>query len=238
VNPRQAAQAALAAPTYRYIQGAMLVVLVIAFTTSFESGSEGAKRLGYPEDFIAALPLVCDVIAGVATFIHGRVRKDAQMRRLSAQFVLVPMLLSWGANSVDHVNRAGAGDWATAGVIAWYTGVVIGAGICPVAVAALLHLSTKYVDFEQRQNARTSLAETRSKATSVKPRTDPAPTKPVTIADAVAADEQPEAEQPTATGLTVAEWYALNPTATAKEIQLATGCARSYSYRLVKENAS
>lgn len=146
----------LEAPTYRYIQAAMLVVLVIAFVTSFESGSAGAKRLGYPEGFVAALPLVCDVIAGLATFIHSRVRNDPKMRRLAAQFVLIPMLLSWGSNSVDHVNRAPAGDWATAGVAAWTAAVILAAGICPVAVAALLHLSTKYVEHELRQNERAS----------------------------------------------------------------------------------
>lgn len=149
----------LAAPTYRYIQGAMLVVLVIAFVTSFESGSAGAKKLGYPEDFVSALPLVCDVIAGVATFIHSRVRGDAPMRRLAGQFVLVPMLLSWGANSVDHVNRAPAGPgWTSTETSAWIAAVVLAAGICPVAVAALLHLSTKYVDFELRQAARAEQA--------------------------------------------------------------------------------
>lgn len=159
----------LGAPTYRYIQAAMLVVLVIAFVTSFESGSAGAKRLGYPEDFVAALPLVCDVIAGVATFIHGRVRSDAQMRRLAAQFVLIPMLLSWGSNSVDHVTRAPAGDWNAWGVGAWTGAVILAAGICPVAVAALLHLSTKYVEHEQRQTERTSDSSgTRASARDVK----------------------------------------------------------------------
>lgn len=143
-----------AIPTYRLIQGAMLVVLGIAFTTSFQSGSEGAGRLGFAPIFVASLPLVCDVVAAVATAIHGRVRKDREMRRLTAWFVLVPMGLSWGANSVDHTYRAAAAadgwpPWARAG---WFTGVVLGAGICPVAVAAMLHLSTRYVEFEQRTN--------------------------------------------------------------------------------------
>lgn len=166
----------LDAPTYRYIQGAMLVVLAVAFVTSFESGSAGALRLGYPAGFTAALPLVCDVIAGVATFIHGRVRTDPPMRRLAAQFVLVPMLLSWGANSVDHVTRAPAGaTWQPLAVTAWIAAVVVAAGICPVAVAALLHLSTKYVEFEQRQTAVEPTQKARVAAPSGDAATRPTP---------------------------------------------------------------
>lgn len=138
--------------TYRLIQGAMLVVLVTAFVTSFQSGSAGAGFLGFDPHFVASLPLVCDVIAGVATAIHGRVRRDKQMRRLASWFVLVPMVFSWGANSVDHVFRASkaAEGWSSGARSAWFFGVVLAAGICPVAVAALLHLSTRFVEFEQR----------------------------------------------------------------------------------------
>lgn len=139
-------------PAEQYIHGAMLVVLAVAFVTSFESGSEGARELGYPEGFEAALPLVCDVVAGVATVIHARVRADAAMRRLAAQFVLGPMLLSWGANAVDHVKAAPADvTWPEWGQVAWIVAVVLAAGICPVAVAALLHLSTKYAEYQRRQ---------------------------------------------------------------------------------------
>lgn len=155
------------APTYRYLQVAMLLVLGTAFVTSFESGTEGAKRLGYPEGFESALPLVCDVIAGVATLIHGRVRGDRQMRRLASLFVLVPMLLSWGANSVDHLGSAPADPrWLLAAQVGWVAGVILAAGICPVSVAALLHLSAKFVEYEQRQAEK---AERRA-ASTPKPR--------------------------------------------------------------------
>lgn len=139
--------------TYRVIQLAMLVILGTAFVTSFKSGAEGAGRLGYDPSFTISLPMVCDVIAGAATAIHGRVRKDKDMRRLAAWFVLIPMLLSWGSNSVDHAYRAAAAadGWVPLARVAWYGGVILAAGICPVAVAGLLHLSTKYQEFEQRQ---------------------------------------------------------------------------------------
>jgi hypothetical protein len=139
-------------PAEHYIHTAMLVVLCVAFVTSFESGSEGARTLGYPAGFEFSLPLVCDVVAGVATVIHSQVRNDAPMRRLAAQFVLGPMLLSWGANAVDHVKAAPVDTgWPVEAQIAWIVGVVLAAGICPVAVAALLHLSTKYAEYKRRQ---------------------------------------------------------------------------------------
>lgn len=177
--------------TYRMIQGAILVVLVVAFVTSFQSGSDGAGRLGYPPVFVVALPLVCDVVAGVATAIHGRVRKDKQMRRLVSWFVLVPMALSWGANSVDHAYRAAdaATGWPQAARIGWFVGVVLAAGICPVAVAALLHLSTRFLEFEQRASGKTSRAEAAAKSTA---RITAEPAKPVTTpkpAPRVAADD-------------------------------------------------
>lgn len=153
----------LSAPTYRYIQAAVLVVLVIAFVTSFESGSKGAKTLGFPAGFEASLPIVCDVVAGVATFIHGRVRGDKPMRRLATQFVLGPMLLSWGANAINHASASPIGPgWSQWQATGWLAAVILAAGICPVAVAALLHLSTKYVEFEHRQ------AERAEKATAQK----------------------------------------------------------------------
>lgn len=163
-------RAVLAAPTYRFLQGGMLVVLVIAFATSFESGRAGARLLGFPveavdgtgHDFTAALPLVCDVVAGLATFVHGRVRTDPAMRALAARFVLVPMLLSWGANAIDHVHRAPAGvDWHPLGRASWIVAVIIGAGICPVAVAALLHFAAKFVEFEQREAEQAAQAAAR-----------------------------------------------------------------------------
>ncbi len=161
----------VAIPTYRLITVAMLVILGIAFTTSFQSGSDGAARLGFPDTFRAALPLVCDVIAGVATAIHGRVRQDKPMRRLASWFVLIPMLLSWGSNSIDHAYRAAPaaqawGQWEQA---SWFTAVVLAAGICPVAVAALLHLSTRFVEFEQRQIERTKVVTEVIKPPAVRP---------------------------------------------------------------------
>jgi len=154
------------ASTYRLIQLAMLVILGTAFITSFKSGAEGAVRLGFDQNYKVALPLVLDVISGAATVIHGRVRRDKDMRRLAAWFVLVPMLLSWGANSVDHAYRAAdaAAGWPTAARAAWYVGVILAAGICPVAVAGLLHLSTKYQEFEQRQARTSKPAESKASA--------------------------------------------------------------------------
>lgn len=152
--------------TYRLIQSAILVMLGVAFATSFQSGADGAGRLGYPPIFEAALPLVCDVVAGVATAIHGRVRQDPAMRRLVTWYVLVPMALSWGANSVDHAYRASTASthWSAAGQISWFSGVVLAAGICPVAVAALLFLNTRFLEFEQRQAPVTDeVAEARTK---------------------------------------------------------------------------
>lgn len=138
--------------TQRCLQAAMLTVLAVAFLTSFESGRRGGQLLGYPGPiYAAALPLVCDVVAGIATLIHHRVRTDPAMRRLAARYVLVPMLASWAANAVDHLGRAqSATVWPPAATVAWVVGVVVAAGICPVAVAGLLHLSTRYTEHEQR----------------------------------------------------------------------------------------
>lgn len=244
------------APTYRYIQAAMLVVLVIAFVTSFQSGSEGAKTLGFPTGFEAALPLVCDVVAGVATFIHGRVRGDAKMRRLAGQFVLIPMILSWAANSVDHVKNAPANPaWETWQQNFWVAGVILAAGICPVAVAALLHLSSKYVEFEQRQAEKADKAGQRQ-AEKAEKRTN-------TVADAVAAQKQrsrrddappapavtvsnPTAEQvdepavkPKLRGVpkpgSTLAWAVENWPVTAEQIEAATGCSRATAYRVLNK---
>jgi hypothetical protein len=138
----------LAHVTRGLLYTAVLVVIAVAFVTSFNSGASGAESLGYAPEFRASLPLVCDVVAAVATFMHAIARGDRQMRRTATGFVLVPMLLSWGANAIDHVDRAEPGPWA-------WTAAVIGlAGLCPVAVAALLYLSTKFHEFEQRQAKR------------------------------------------------------------------------------------
>lgn len=176
------------------IQGAILVVLAVAFVTSFQSGAIGAGRLGYPDTFQIALPLVCDVVAGVATAIHGRVRRDKPMRRLVSWFVLVPMALSWGANSVDHAYRASdaATGWPITARIAWFAGVVLAAGICPVAVAALLHLSTRFLEFEQRSQIQLN----RPKSRNLPPKTAPVSTLPaakqVTPDDLAAARREKE----------------------------------------------
>jgi hypothetical protein len=140
-------------PTYRVLQAGILVVIAVSFTTSFKSGSAGAGLVGFDSSFLFALPLVLDVVAAMATVIHGRVRNDKEMRGLAAKFVLVPMLLSWGSNGIDHFQRAGhtADGWGHLAQGGWYAAVILGAGICPVAVAALLHLMAKYVEYEQRQ---------------------------------------------------------------------------------------
>ena len=234
------------APTYRYIQAAMLVVLVIAFVTSFQSGSEGAKTLGFPTGFEAALPLVCDVVAGVATFIHGRVRGDAKMRRLAGQFVLIPMLLSWAANSVDHVKNAPANpawtDWQQS---FWIGGVILAAGICPVAVAALLHLSSKYVDFELRQaekvEKRNNTVAAAVAAATPKPRSrrDDVPSAPAVTAPNLPELEQVEAPapKPQLRGLpkpgTPAAWAVENYPCTWEEVAEATSCSRATAFRAV-----
>lgn len=149
------ARLTLAHVTRGLLYTAVLVVIAIAFVTSFNSGASGALALGYAPEFKASLPLVCDVVAAVATFMHAIARDDRQMRRTATGFVLVPMLLSWGANAIDHVDRA------TDGPIGWTVAVVGLAGLCPVAVAALLYLSTKFREFEQRQAAKTQPAAPR-----------------------------------------------------------------------------
>lgn len=147
----------------------MLLVLGIAFATSFTAGSDGAHRLGYAGVFMYALPLVCDVVAAAATWIHGRVRTDRDMRRLAGWFVLTPMLLSWGANAIDHGFRAvPEPGWHAALAGLWIGAVVLAAGICPVAVAALLHFATRYADYEQRL-AKAAAAESERRAARAAP---------------------------------------------------------------------
>ena len=139
------------APTYRFLQAGIFVVLGIAFATSFSSGSSGAEILGYQPAFVASVPLICDIVAALAMVVHGRVRDDRSMRRLAAWFVLVPMLLSWAANALDHLRRTPAQPyWSDWSQWAWIGGVVVFAGLAPVAVAGLLHFMARYVEFEKR----------------------------------------------------------------------------------------
>lgn len=139
------------APTYRFLQAGIFVVLGIAFATSFSSGSSGARILGYQEQFVSAVPLICDIVAALAMVVHGRVRDDKPMRKLAAWFVLVPMLLSWAANALDHLLRAPAQPyWSVWAQRGWIAGVVIFAGLAPVAVAGLLHFMARYVEHQQR----------------------------------------------------------------------------------------
>ena len=170
-------------PTYRVLQAGILVVIAVSFTTSFKSGSAGAGLVGFDSSFLFALPLVLDVVAAMATVIHGRVRNDKEMRGLAAKFVLVPMLLSWGSNGIDHFQRAGhtADGWGQLAQWGWYAAVILGAGICPVAVAALLHLMAKYVEYEQRQVELAEVAKRKAeeKATAPKPEPKPKPAAPV-----------------------------------------------------------
>lgn len=140
-----------AIPRYRYFQFTILAVLAAAFVTSFSSGSSGAEKLGFPPEFLFTPPLICDIVAGLATLVHGWARTDASMRRLAAAFVMAPMLLSWAANAVDHVARKPRNPvWSELGQNAWLAGVILFAGLCPVAVAALLYFGTKFAEFERR----------------------------------------------------------------------------------------
>jgi hypothetical protein len=101
-----------------------------------------------------SFPLICDVVAMLATVVHGWARHDARMRRLAALFVMGPMILSWAANAVDHLANAGVTTFGeTYGEKAWTLWVVLAAGLCPVAVAALLYFATKFIEFEQRSAA-------------------------------------------------------------------------------------
>lgn len=148
---RGVVSSAVAIPRYRWIQLTILVVLVVAFVTSFQSGSEGARQSGYRAEFSASFPLICDVVAMLATVVHGWARHDATMRRLAALFVMGPMILSWAANAVDHLDNAHVTTLgATLGEKAWTLWVILAAGLCPVAVAALLYFATKFIEFEQR----------------------------------------------------------------------------------------
>lgn len=129
----------------------ILVVLTAAFVTSFKAGSHGAYLLGFPPEFLFTAPLICDIVAGLATLVHGWARDDEQMRTLATKFVMGPMVLSWAANSVDHLERAQPETtWPAAGQWAWIVAVIVFAGLCPVSVASLLFFSTKFREFERR----------------------------------------------------------------------------------------
>jgi hypothetical protein len=137
------------------VQVTILVILIAAFVTSFKSGSDGARILGFPPEFLFTAPLICDIVAGLATLVHGWARDDEPMRRLATWFVMGPMVLSWSANAVDHVGRAPVDPtWPPAGQCAWLAGVIVFSGLCPAAVAGLLFFSTKFTEFEQRQAER------------------------------------------------------------------------------------
>lgn len=138
------------------VQVTILAILIAAFVTSFKSGSDGARILGFPPEFLFTAPLICDIVAGLATLVHGWARDDEPMRRLATWFVMGPMVLSWSANAVDHVGRAPVDPiWPAAGQWAWLAGVIVFSGLCPAAVAGLLFFSTKFTEFEQRQAERT-----------------------------------------------------------------------------------
>lgn len=132
----------------------ILVVLVAAFVTSFKGGSHGAYVLGFPPEFLFTAPLICDIVAGLATLVHGWARDDDEMRTWATTFVMIPMLLSWMANAVDHLGRAQPDPtWPVAGQWAWIVGVILFAGLCPVSVASLLFFATKFREFERRAAA-------------------------------------------------------------------------------------
>jgi hypothetical protein len=157
------------------VQVTILAILIAAFVTSFKSGSDGARILGFPPEFLFTAPLICDIVAGLATLVHGWARDDEPMRWLATWFVMGPMMLSWSANAVDHVGRAPVDPaWPATGQWAWLAGVIVFSGLCPAAVAGLLFFSTKFTEFEQRQAER-------------------APKVPV---ETVAAEDEPEFVEP------------------------------------------
>lgn len=206
---------------------AVFVVIAIAFITSFSSGASGAQTLGYAPEFRASLPLVCDVVAAVATFMHAIARDDKQMRRTATGFVLVPMLLSWGANAIDHVARAEPGPWS------WTVAVVGLAGLCPVAVAALLYLSTKFREFEQRQAVKADVVKQRAarRAEPTAPK-EPSPTAPVPPA---VEESEPDEKKPSpAVGKRAAglEFARENWPVTGGAIKLAVGCSKAEADRI------
>lgn len=127
------------------------MVLVAAFVTSFKGGSHGAFVLGFPPEFLFTAPLICDIVAGLATLVHGWARDDDEMRTWATTFVMIPMALSWMANAVDHLGRAQPiPTWPAAGQWAWIAGIILFAGLCPVSVASLLFFATKFREFERR----------------------------------------------------------------------------------------
>lgn len=148
----------VAIPRYRWIQLTILAVLIAAFVTSFQSGAEGAHQSGYRAEFSASFPLICDVVAMLATVVHGWARHDVTMRRWCAGFVLVPLMLSWAANAVNHLANAGIilSRIETPDGWIWAVWVVLAAGVCPVAVAALLLFATKFTEFERRDAMRST----------------------------------------------------------------------------------
>lgn len=129
----------------------ILVVLTAAFGTSFKAGSHGAYLLGFPPEFLFTAPLICDIVAGLATLVHGWARDDTEMHRWATYFVIGPMGLSWAANAIDHLGRAQPDlSWPALGQWAWIAAVIVFAGLCPASVAGLLFFSTKFREFEQR----------------------------------------------------------------------------------------
>lgn len=181
VSAARTARGALAGmSTYRWLQVAVLVILVVAFITSFESGASGAAMLGYPEQFKRAFPLVVDVVAAVATIAHGRA-PTPQLRRLAVVFVLVPMTLSWGANALDHWTRALPQLPAGWPIQLWAAAVVLVAGVCPVAVAALLYFMGRYSDADRTTSrpAEPAVGAPAGKSERAQPDAAPAPVAPV-----------------------------------------------------------
>lgn len=231
-------------PRYRYVQVTILVVLAIAFVTSFSSGSEGARTSGYPAQFQAAFPLVCDIVAALATLMHGWARFDPKMRRLAALYVMGPMLLSWAANAVSHLGNAGItafGD--TRAAQAWTLWVILAAGLCPVAVAALLYVATKFAEFEQR------LATTGTKVETVVAETPPPvedepefiePARSLIVSTRVAppANKVPEPAKPILHSVPEIEEDAVvrvmqkhSVRREIAEIMVRDGCSRAVAYR-------
>ena len=155
----------------------ILVVLTAAFVTSFKAGSHGAFLFGFPPEFLFTAPLICDIVAGLATLVHGWARDDAPMRTLAATFVLVPMGLSWIANAADHLDRAQpVSTWPVLGQMAWIGAVILFAGLCPVAVASLLFFSTRFGEFERREaQAKVSRSETAQVSAEVEVNTEDEP---------------------------------------------------------------
>lgn len=244
------------APTYRFLQAGIFVVLGIAFATSFSSGSSGARILGYPDLFVSSVPLICDIVAALAMVVHGRVRDDRPMRRLAAWFVLVPMLLSWAANALDHLGRAPVvPQWDAEAQWAWIAGVVLFAGLAPVAVAGLLHFMARYVEHQQRTVAGSveelsqgTVGETVRTTSEIEPEfVEPAPLVRAVAVPSAAVETVPEVDPETVAEIAEIDEIEIHRVMRDTKprvnrevavVMVRDKCSRATAYRRVQKEAS